>query len=113
MEMQFYPPGFVKWPLGISCDAHRWCMAINIWSLSIDYNTGTFNNVDCLNTAGVEPGNFSWITKMAWPLFRPTRSALAGTIRHRRATYCSWAAGTKSRSSSATRAPGSASRSGT
>jgi len=63
MEMQFYPPGYVSWPLGISCDAHKWCMAINIWSLSIDYNTGTFNNTDCLNRAGVEPGNFAWITK--------------------------------------------------
>ena len=63
MEMQFYPPGYVSWPLGISCDAHRWCAAINIWSLSIDYNTGTFNNDDCLNRAGVEPGNFAWITK--------------------------------------------------
>src|SRR6267143_2131008 len=30
MEMQFYPPGYVSWPLGISCDAHRWCAAINI-----------------------------------------------------------------------------------
>jgi hypothetical protein len=63
MEMQFYPPGYVAWPLGISCDAHRWCAAINIWSLSIDYNTGTYNNDACLNTAGVEPGNFAWITK--------------------------------------------------
>jgi hypothetical protein len=62
MEMQFYPPGWVNWPLGTSCDAHRWCAAINIWSLSIDYNTGTFNNTACLNSAGVEPGNFAWIT---------------------------------------------------
>jgi hypothetical protein len=63
MEMQFYPPGWVKWPLGTSCDAHAWCMAINIWSLSIDQNTNTPNNNSCLNSAGIEPGNFAYITK--------------------------------------------------
>jgi hypothetical protein len=63
MEMQFYPPGWVKWPLGTSCDAHSWCAAINIWSLSIDENTQTPNNNSCLGTVGIEPGNFAYITK--------------------------------------------------
>ena len=34
MEMQFYPPGWVSWPAGISCDATKWCAALNIDSLS-------------------------------------------------------------------------------
>ncbi len=25
MEMQFYPPGWVPWPPGVSCDATHWC----------------------------------------------------------------------------------------
>jgi hypothetical protein len=63
MEMQFYPPGWVKWPPGISCTAHKWCAALNVDSLSINYNTGALNNADCLNRAGVEPVNFAFITK--------------------------------------------------
>src|SRR5207248_10425602 len=50
MEMQFYPPGWVKWPTGNSCDATRWCAALNIDSFSEDMNTGTPNNADCLST---------------------------------------------------------------
>src|SRR5436853_4364926 len=34
MEMQFYPPGWVSWPSGNSCDATRWCAALNIDSLN-------------------------------------------------------------------------------
>ncbi len=34
MELQFYPPGWVKWPAGNSCDATHWCAALNIDSLS-------------------------------------------------------------------------------
>ena len=63
MEMQFYPPGWVKWPVGNSCDATRWCAALNIDSLSEDMNNGTFNNADCLNTAGLEYVNFAYLTK--------------------------------------------------
>ncbi len=63
MEMQFYPPGWVSWPAGVSCDAYRWCAALNIDSLSINYNTGAYNNNTCLGTAGVEPVNFAFITK--------------------------------------------------
>jgi hypothetical protein len=63
MEMQFYPPGWVKWPVGNSCDATQWCAALNIDSLSIDENNNVANNTDCLNTAGIEPVNFAYITK--------------------------------------------------
>src|SRR5690242_18330223 len=67
MEMQFYPPGWVKWPEGNSCDALGWCAALNIDSLSLNLNATTsatfFNNADCLNRAGVEPVNFAFVTK--------------------------------------------------
>jgi hypothetical protein len=63
MEMQFYPPGWVAWPAGNSCDATKWCAALNIDSLSIDENEGVQNNAACLNSAGVEPVNFAFVTK--------------------------------------------------
>jgi hypothetical protein len=63
MEMQFYPPGWVPWPVGNSCDATRWCAALNIDSLSEDFNTGDVNNDTCLNSAGIEPVNFAYLTK--------------------------------------------------
>jgi hypothetical protein len=66
MEMQFYPPGWVKWPEGISCDAFQWCAALNIDSLSEDQNAPTlatiFNNADCRARAGDEPVNFAFVT---------------------------------------------------
>src|SRR5262249_20262462 len=64
MEMQFYPPGWVLWPAGNSCDATRWCAALNIDSLSRnDNNQSISQNADCLNTVGIEPVNFAFITK--------------------------------------------------
>lgn len=63
MEMQFYAPGWVKWPPGDSCDPSKWCAALNIDSLSQNMNTGAVNNADCLNIAGIEPVNFAFITK--------------------------------------------------
>src|SRR5437660_10750689 len=62
MEMQFYPPGWVAWPAGTSCDAKKWCAALNIDSLSQNSVTGQLNNTACLNVAGVEPVNFAFIT---------------------------------------------------
>ncbi len=63
MEMQFYPPGWVSWPPGASCDATRWCAALNVDSLSIDLNHNIGNNADCLARAGQEPVNFAFITR--------------------------------------------------
>jgi hypothetical protein len=63
MEMQFYPPGWVTWPAGVSCDPTRWCAALNIDSLSQNLNTGTNNNTACVNSVGAEPVNFAFITK--------------------------------------------------
>jgi hypothetical protein len=63
MEMQFYAPGWVAWPAGDGCDPSKWCAALNIDSLSTDLNTGTNNNASCLNSVGVEPVNFAFITR--------------------------------------------------
>jgi hypothetical protein len=63
MEMQFYPPGWAPWPAGNSCDGTKWCAALNIDSVSLDYNKNLLNNAACLGSAGVEPVNFAFITK--------------------------------------------------
>jgi hypothetical protein len=65
MEMQFYPPGWASFnlPGGTSCDATKWCAALNIDSFSEDQNKGVVNNAACLNTVGIEPVNFAFITK--------------------------------------------------
>ena len=67
LELQFYPPGWAPWPPGLSCDASKWCAAMAIFSLNQDQNTGTLNNADCLNTVGLEPANFAFITKSGVP----------------------------------------------
>jgi hypothetical protein len=71
MELQFYPPGWKLWPLGNSCDATRWCAAMNIFSLAKDYVTGQDLNADCVKTTGIEPGNFAFITKSGVPQDKP------------------------------------------
>jgi hypothetical protein len=67
LELQFYPPGWAPWPAGVSCDASKWCAAMAIFSLNQDQNTGAVNNADCLNTVGIEPANFAFITKSGAP----------------------------------------------
>ncbi len=67
MEMQFYPPGWVKWPAGNSCDATKWCAALNIDSLSQNPVTGQNQNATCQGIAGVEYVNFAFITKSGTP----------------------------------------------
>jgi hypothetical protein len=63
MEMQFYPPGWSAWPAGVSCNAAQWCAALTIDSLTTNQNTGVNNNAACLNSVGIEPVNFAFITK--------------------------------------------------
>jgi len=63
MEMQFYPPAWTKWPAGVSCDPTKWCAALNIDSLNENQNTGALNNAACLNSVGLEPVNFAFITR--------------------------------------------------
>jgi len=72
MEMQFYPPGWVPWPPGVSCDATKWCAALNIDSLSENLNVSPpVNNLNCRRRAGDEPVNFAFITKDGVPLGAP------------------------------------------
>ena len=63
MEMQFYAPGWIQKPPGGSCDLSKWCAALTIDSFSQNQNTGVNNNAACLNSVGVEPVNFAFITK--------------------------------------------------
>jgi hypothetical protein len=67
LELQFYPPGWAPWPPGVSCDATKWCAAMAIFSLNQDQNTGQVNNASCLNSVGLEPANFAFITKTGVP----------------------------------------------
>jgi hypothetical protein len=63
MEMQFYPPGWVELPAGISCSARKWCAALNIDSLSMNPLNNTSLNDSCSNSVGQEYVNFAFITK--------------------------------------------------
>lgn len=71
MEMQFYPPGWAAWEPGVSCDATKWCAALNIDSLTVSYVDNTVQNHDCLNHAGVEPVSFAFITHSGVPHASP------------------------------------------
>jgi hypothetical protein len=64
MEMQFYPPGWVEWPAGNSCDPTKWCAALNIDSYSANPVTGQSLNSTCqgMIVGGVEYINFAFIT---------------------------------------------------
>jgi len=72
LELQFYPPGWVSWPPGVSCDAHKWCAAMAIFSFNSDMNNGINNNADCLNTVGIEPVNFAFVTLSGSPHAPPS-----------------------------------------
>jgi len=60
MEMQFYPPGWLN-----GADATRWASALNIDSLSQNFNTGQGNNAAC--GGAIEYVNFAFITKSGVP----------------------------------------------
>lgn len=65
MELQFYPPGWVEWPNGNSCDPTQWCAALNIDSLSESGITGATLNSTCANQlfGTIEYINFAFVTK--------------------------------------------------
>jgi hypothetical protein len=71
LELQFYPPGWVSFENGISCDATKWCAAMAIFSFNNDQNAGVPNNADCLGTVGIEPANFAFITRNGRPQAPP------------------------------------------
>jgi hypothetical protein len=62
LELQFYPPGWVPFLNAISCDPTKWCAAMAIFSFNRDQNTFVDNNAACLNSVGLEPANFAFIT---------------------------------------------------
>jgi hypothetical protein len=72
LELQFYPPGWVSWPAGVSCDSTRWCAALNVDSLLQDLNSGTLNNNACRSAVGDEPVNFAFVTKNGVPHAPPS-----------------------------------------
>jgi len=70
VEVQFYTPGWVPWPVwqvangATTCDATKWCAAVNIFSLLQNPVTGQLQNSTCLNMIGSpEFVNFAFITK--------------------------------------------------
>lgn len=69
MEMQFYPPGWVTWPAGNSCDARYWCAALNIDSYLLNGATGAVGS--CAATTGLEYVNFAFITRDGVPTGPP------------------------------------------
>jgi hypothetical protein len=83
MELQFYPPGYVAMPEGLSCAGHQWCAAMTIDSASENQNTGVFNTSACNNfiLGGVEPINFAFITKSGKSQ-APANPLASGTFTH-------------------------------
>jgi hypothetical protein len=73
MELQFYPPGWVKQFNSQSCDARDWCAALTIDSLSQDPVSGQNLNASCQNSilGGVEYVNFAFITHSGTPVGPP------------------------------------------
>ncbi|MEN3306383.1 MAG: hypothetical protein V7603_2585, partial [Micromonosporaceae bacterium] len=64
MELQFYPPGYVRQFDGFSCDARSWCAALLTFGLSEDPVAGTTLNPTCQGQilGGIEYTNFAYLT---------------------------------------------------
>ena len=75
MELQFYPPGWVKQFNSQSCDPKAWCAALNIDSLSEDPIAGTVINPTCQSQilGGTEYVNFAFLTRSGRRSARRTR----------------------------------------
>jgi hypothetical protein len=72
-ELQFYPPGWIPQFAGSSCDPTKWCVALNIDSLSENPFTGQVMNPTCQSQilGGVEYVNFAFLTLNGAPLGAP------------------------------------------
>jgi len=66
MELQFYAPGFTPFIDSVSCDAKRWCAAVNIDSLECTFAFATCNN-NC-----IEPVNFAFLQMDGRPAGPPS-----------------------------------------
>jgi hypothetical protein len=68
-ELQFYPPGWVKWPAFAvaagagACDPTKWCAAMNVFSLLEDPVNGTTQNPTCAAKIGLETFEFAFVTR--------------------------------------------------
>jgi hypothetical protein len=73
MELQFYPPGWVKQFNSQSCDPRQWCAAMTIDSLSEDPIAGTTLNPTCTAAilGGTEYVNFAFVTHSGRPIGAP------------------------------------------
>jgi len=73
MELQFYPPGWLKQFDGSSCDPRQWCAAMTIDSLSEDPINGTTLNPTCTAAilGGTEYVNFAFVTHSGRPIGPP------------------------------------------
>jgi len=73
MELQFYPPGWVKQFNSQSCDARDWCAALTIDSLSQNPINGTVLNRTCQGEilGGEEYVNFAFLTHTGTPIGAP------------------------------------------
>jgi hypothetical protein len=73
MELQLYPPGWVKQFASSSCDPRDWCAAMTIDSLSEDPVNGTTLNPTCTNQilGGTEYVNFAFLTHSGKPIGPP------------------------------------------
>jgi hypothetical protein len=65
MELQFYPPGFTPFQDNISCDATKWCAAMNIDSFEATF--AGFQNPSC-----IEPLNFAYLQTNGVPAGPPS-----------------------------------------
>jgi hypothetical protein len=69
MELQFYPPGWVPWPVwavapgATTCTPTKWCAAMNVFSLLEDPVNGTTQNPTCAARVGLETFEFAFVTK--------------------------------------------------
>jgi hypothetical protein len=72
-ELQFYPPGWIPQFAGSSCDPTKWCVALNIDSLSQNPINGKTLNAACQSQllGGVEYINFAFLTLDGKPLGPP------------------------------------------
>ena len=73
MELQFYPPGWVKQFDSQSCDVTQWCAALTIDSLGRDPVNGMDLNRTCQNQilGGLEYVNFAFLTRNGVPTGPP------------------------------------------
>jgi hypothetical protein len=73
MDLQFYPPGWVKQFASQSCDARNWCAALTIDGLSEDPVNGTTLNRSCQSSilGGIEYVNFAFLTHSGTPIAAP------------------------------------------